>query len=197
MPDSVVSREKDPHPGVLLAVSALLIAAAVGLLLMVEKHSDAGAVINSPASFDVPREVRKSIAPRQPREATEPRQPGVLTKLSTILDAADRSSFRAETVAVRDVPVQSVVGDYTFWIGTSSERRIPVVLLGERTARQAENQTEVRVGQRVNVFGMVRLLKDVQRIDESWALNERDREELRRQPVYISAEQVEIVRPVQ
>jgi hypothetical protein len=91
-------------------------------------------------------------------------------------------------VALVDVPVQQVVGDYTFWIGPAPDRRVPVVLHGERMGRQPERRVEIRDGQRVDVFGMIRLVRDVANMDEAWALQPAEREELREALIYISAD---------
>jgi hypothetical protein len=96
-------------------------------------------------------------------------------------------------VALRNARVLSVVGDYTFWIGDSAEHRVPAVLKGELTGRQQERQVQVRTGQIVRIFGIVRLLGGAQEIDESWATDARERRALDASPIYISADRVVIV----
>ncbi len=98
-------------------------------------------------------------------------------------------------VALRNAPVLSVVGDYTFWIGTSADRRVPAVLKGELTGRQPERRVQVRAGQVVPIFGIVRLLGGAGEIDESWAIDAGERRALEASPIFFSADRVVIVSP--
>lgn len=97
-------------------------------------------------------------------------------------------------VALWAVPVTHVPGDYIFWIGHPSDRRVPVVLLGESTTRQPETGTEVRVGDTLAIFGTVRASRELRLLEEDWAMSRAEWDELEREQIYISALRVEHIK---
>jgi hypothetical protein len=182
-------RERDPHPAWLIFTAILLIAAAASLLLFAQHLDRSNEIIGSPASFSTP-EQRPASGQPQSRAGSIPT---LITSLDVFWSTPDQLSLRGVQVALRNARVISVVGDYTFWIGNSADHRVPVVLKGELTGRQSEKQVQVRAGQVIRVFGIVRLLGGAQEIDESWAIDARDRRALDASPVFISADRVTTV----
>ncbi|MGH7448877.1 MAG: hypothetical protein ACRELT_15000 [Longimicrobiales bacterium] len=102
-----------------------------------------------------------------------------------------RANLLGRDVAIWGVPVHDVPGDWLFWIGAHPDSVIPVVLLGEQTARQHERQTEVRAGDTVAVFGTVRAVRDISVLDRGRRMPRVERARLVRAQVYVSALRVE------
>lgn len=93
-------------------------------------------------------------------------------------------------VTIRGAAVQSVVGDYTFWISRDDNNRTPVVLLGEMTGRQPHGQTVVRNGDVVTIFGVIRATGQGRVFDQDPLLDEEQRSKLAVTDTYIAASQV-------
>jgi len=182
-------RERDPNRAWLVVMATLLIAAAAALLLFAEHLDPSKGIIGRPASFS-PAEHRPASG--QPQSSAV-QIPTLITKLDVFWNTPDQLSLRGVQVALRNAPVIRVVGDYTFWIGTSADHRVPAVLKGELTGRQPERRVQVRAGQVVRIFGIVRLLGGAQEIDEAWAIDAQERRALDASPIFISADRVVIV----
>lgn len=110
-----------------------------------------------------------------------------ITSLEPLLDDPVARGLVGSDVALDRVPVQSVVGDHLFWVGTSRDRRVPVLLLGERTGRQPESQVEVAAGQALMIFGIVRATSPEALFEGAALLSEQQRRELLASDIYISA----------
>ncbi|HSP78982.1 MAG TPA: hypothetical protein VLQ93_10660, partial [Myxococcaceae bacterium] len=139
-----------------------------------------------------PREVERP--PREERPPPEEELP-LVVDLELLLTTPDKEKLVGRQVELEDAPVQSVVGDFTFWVGPDAERRVPVVLLGELMGRQPETRVEVRAQQRVRVFGVVRGLRDVESFDADRLLSPREREALQQSDIFISASRVVTLEP--
>lgn len=93
-------------------------------------------------------------------------------------------------VTIRGAGVQSVVGDYTFWIRREGNNRTPVVLVGEMTGRQPHGETVVRNGDVVTIFGVVRATGQGRVFERDPLLDDEQRSELAATDTYIAASQV-------
>lgn len=111
--------------------------------------------------------------------------PDVITRIAPIASAED-ATLAGRRVALRDVPVEAVTGDVTFWVGSTRERAL--VVLDEE--RQAEAAVVVRPGQRVAITGTAEALPP-----ERVELSPDDQAGLVGQQLYVRAEQVEITSP--
>jgi hypothetical protein len=111
-----------------------------------------------------------------------------VTELKQLLEAPSEEALVGRQVVLEEVPVHEVVGDYTFWVGTDAQARVPVVLLGELTQRQPDPQVQVRQGQRLRIFGFVRRMRDAGALEDAdvW-LSPRELEALRQERFFISA----------
>jgi hypothetical protein len=165
----------DQPPRWALVLFALVLFAGVAVLFrwLAQKDTE-GKIVGKPAQFMRPR--KKEL----PLEVD----------LVQILTTPDKARLVGRQVALENAPVQSVVGDFTFWVGPDARRRVPVVLLGELMERQPETRVEVRQGQRVHVFGVVRRLRDVALLEEERFLSPQEREALRQSDIFISASRV-------
>lgn len=173
---------KGPHPAVLALMSGFLVFAAWGLLAWAGARDEAGEIVGRPTSFD-----------RQ-EEAEERRLAALITDLDQILDSPHPAALRGRQVVLFEAPVQSIVGDWFFWVGRDEERRIPVMLLGERARRQREWSSAVLPGQSVRIFGFVRLAGDAEPLRADPLLDDVQRRAVRNARIFISALRVEILR---
>lgn len=115
---------------------------------------------------------------------------GPITEVDQILDAHTSANLIGREVTLDTARVQQVIGDYSFWIGTSANRRVPVVLFGELTNRQSPGETDVLAGQRVRIFGIVRSMREFTAFGTDPLLSEQQLQDIQRQPVFISARRV-------
>lgn len=153
---------------VLLIVSMLLV---VGVAYYaIEQSGLAGNVMGQPMSFG----------------DDEP-----VMDLDEILQEHEKRNLLGRDVALWRVPVERVVGNYTFWVGSDATRRVPVVLLGELTSRQQEAETAVQPGDTLAVFGTIRAVREVRHLDEAWAMDEEEWERVQQAVIYVSAIRVE------
>lgn len=169
-----IPREQDA-PRLLIVVMILaMLGSVAGVLYWVQGTDVAEGVIGRPA----------------PLAGTGP-----VLSVDVILDEAAAGNVLGRDVAIWGVPVQAVNGDWLFWVGPERDRVIPVVLLGEQAARQSERQTEVRAGDTVAVYGIVRAVRNAYYLDEPWAMTRDEWRRLAQARVYISALHVEPLRP--
>jgi hypothetical protein len=186
---NLAPRDDQPPRWALALFALVLMAGVAALFRWLERTDKEGQVAGVPAQLMRPPE---EVAP--PREVeTPPREEELPLEvdLELILTTPDKERLVGRQVAMEDAPVQDVVGDYTFWVGPSEQKRVPVVLLGELMDRQPERRVEVREGQRVRVFGVVRRMRDVEWIEHDRLLSPQDREALRQSEIFISALRVE------
>lgn len=121
---------------------------------------------------------------------------GPITDLTTILEEQDKASLAGRRVDLRGetaAQVRSVVGDATFWVGPSADQQVFVVLEEEQDAAGAEGRVDVNEGQTLRITGEVSNLPHIDEARQQWGLSEANAAELENQPIYISAEQVEII----
>jgi hypothetical protein len=112
--------------------------------------------------------------------------------LDVILSERVARNLLGRDVALWDVTVDHVPGDYIFWVA-GEDGQAPVVLLGEQTGRQGEGEKQIRAGDRVAIFGTMRSIREVQLLDEQWAMSRADWDRLGREQTYISALRVELL----
>lgn len=170
--DEVVDgRERDKHPLVLLAFAVVLQALAVGVLLGARALDPHRVIVGQPASA----------------------MRGPVTSLDDLLFDPAADAFVGRNVRLADVPVERVVGDAVFWIGEGGERRLPVVLVGERATRQPEERVEVEADDRVAVFGTLRETRASTLLSGSALIGARERAALMESTIYVAADRVVVL----
>ncbi len=92
----------------------------------------------------------------------DPAVTGPITDLAMITGASGLTSMVGRQVQLGNVQVREVVGDRTFWVGPSDDRRAFVVLNEEATPGQpgVEGRYDVTTGQVINVSGTIRNIDD-------------------------------------
>lgn len=164
-----IPREQDAPRALIVLMIALMLFAVGGAYVWIERSGAAEHVIGRPA---------------------QRAQAGPIFMLDEILEEQTPASLVGRDVVIRAAPVVRVAGDWLFWVGTDSAA-VPVILLGEQTARQGEQQTEIRAGSVVAVFGTVHVVGDIRAPDEFGGMTSQERTLLGRARVYISALRVE------
>jgi hypothetical protein len=80
--------------------------------------------------------------------ATEP-----ITDVVVIASAPDQQSLVNRQVQFANVPVQSVIGDRTFWVGSGNDQRLLVVLDEALDSGNTERALDVNAGQTLTMNG--------------------------------------------
>jgi hypothetical protein len=119
---------------------------------------------------------------------------GPIFALSHMLDEPYEATLLGRVVELQREPVESIVGDHLFWVGSSEGRRVPVLLLGEHMARQPEGRTDVRPGARVDVFGIVRRTNAEAMVQHDPLVDAEQARQITSAPFYISAFRVVVHR---
>lgn len=132
------------------------------------------------------------VVPLPIRERVE--IPRVITKVSPLVEIADPEALQAREVVLDKVEVLEVLGDYSFLVG-DEDAKVPVALLGEITRRQAEDVTEIRLGQMLRIYGLIRLLHSQQEIEDILMVSPEVAARLRGNAAYVSALRVVLLEP--
>ena len=108
--------------------------------------------------------------------------------VADVLDPASAADYEGRTVQFTDIQVQDVVGDSIFWIGPSSEQRLFVLLIEQRTPdTPIEGRYDINPGQTISITGTLRSIPGVDTLAQ-WGLDEPSRTELQNQHLYLEAE---------
>lgn len=165
-----IPRDHDaPLPLILLMIGSMLLLVAAGFY-WAERSRIAEHVLGAPA--------RASGG-------------GSIIELDEITDERVPQNLVGRDVALWNVSVTHVPGDFVFWIADDDGRGVPVVLMGEQTNRQVEMQVSVRPGDRLAIFGTMRSIREVRFLDDRRVLRRPDWDRLAREQTYISALRVE------
>lgn len=122
------------------------------------------------------------------------RIPRVITSMSQLVEIADPEALKAREVVLDKVKVLELLGDYSFLAG-DEDASVPVALLGEISRRQADGVTQIRVGQMVRVYGVIRLLRTQQEIEDMLVVSPKVAARLNGNAVYVSALRVVLLEP--
>lgn len=147
----VQHKEKSGVPWWVWLLAALLV---LGLLVWwIAREGDEEAVVAVPAA--------ETVAAVEP-VGTVPVADGAITDLAAITGAADLTAMTGREVRLTGVPVESVVGDRGFFIGSGDQRAF-VVLNEQRTPNTPiEGRYDVTAGQVVNVNGSIRRVSEIE-----------------------------------
>jgi hypothetical protein len=124
-----------------------------------------------------------------------PRSDGILpiTEISEIVDEHVNLNLLGRPVSFDRVYVTKVEGDFVFFASDHSDAAeqdaVPVVLMAERTGRQAEQRIELEAGDAIAIYGQIRRMKPSTFAGDA-LLTTREREQILKFPVYISAQRV-------
>ncbi|SCZ63053.1 hypothetical protein [Thiohalomonas denitrificans] len=132
------------------------------------------------------------VAPLPIRERV--RIPRVITAVSQFVQASDPEALQAREVVLDKVKVLDVLGDHAFRVGDESAS-VPVALLGEMTRRQADDVVQIRIGQMVRIYGVIRLLRSQQEIEDILMVSPEVAAQLRGNALYVSALRVVLLEP--
>jgi len=132
------------------------------------------------------------VAPLPIRERV--RVPRVITSVSQFVQVSDAEVLQGREAVLDQVEVLDVIGNYTFRVGNESAS-VLVALLGEMTRRQAEGVTEIRVGQMLRIYGVIRLLRSQQEIEDMFMVPSEVAARLLDNAVYVSAVRVIMLEP--
>ena len=120
-----------------------------------------------------------------------------ITDVVAIVAVPDRIPLIGRRVQLTSVPVLSVPGDETFWVGSSETERLFVALdPAPGTSAPVESPTDVDAGQRVTVAGVLRQVPtDLAEWRARWQLDDTTAAAITVGQVYLAADRVAIAQP--
>ncbi|MCC5637876.1 hypothetical protein LC593_18945 [Nostoc sp. CHAB 5844] len=108
-----------------------------------------------------------------------------------VITNANKQSLINRPVQFQNVNVQSVVGDRTFWVGSSNNQRVFVVLAPNLDAGTAENKVVVKQGQKLDLAGVLKPVPSVKQAQQQWqGLTAAEAQGLKEQIIYLEANQI-------
>lgn len=162
-------RERDLHPAILVLV-ALALMGSVALMYFGLTRLDAhDRIVGQRATLGAP---------------------GPIEDVAEIVDEPVRAKLDGRMVALEPTPVESVVADAIFWVGEPGRRRVPVLMVAERMARQPDVRVEVNQDDRVVVYGVLLPTRESAVLHDAELLTAGERAELLRRDRYIAARRV-------
>lgn len=108
-----------------------------------------------------------------------------------VITNANRQTLVNRPVRFSNVNVQSVVGDRTFWVGSSVTQRVFVVLASNLDAGSAEKKVVVKAGQTLDLAGVLKPVPSVTQAQKQWqGLTAAEAKGLQNQIIYLEANQI-------
>lgn len=188
-----VEEKRKAPPWWLWLVAALAIVALLLLLFAWLDDDDDDVDVAGPgATATATATATETETPESP-EATEstPSEAGMITDLLSLVNAQDPTSVVGQRVEeLGPVPVQSVVGDKTFWVGPSQDQQVFVFLEEEADAGGVEGKVDVNEGDLVRITGTVEQLPPIEQARQQFELSEENSADLTGKHFYVRAEKV-------
>ncbi|MBD2353124.1 hypothetical protein H6G41_00550 [Tolypothrix sp. FACHB-123] len=108
-----------------------------------------------------------------------------------VITNANKQTLVNRPVQFTNVNVQSVVGDRTFWVGSSNTQRVFVVLAPKLDAGTAENKVVVKPGQTLDLAGVLKPAPSAKQAQQQWkGLTATEAQGLQNQIIYLEANQI-------
>jgi hypothetical protein len=108
-----------------------------------------------------------------------------------VITNANKQTLVNRPVQFTNVNVQSVVGDRTFWVGSSNTQRVFVVLAPNLDAGTAEKKVVVKPGQTLDLAGVLKPVPSVKQAQQQWkGLTATEAQGLKNQVIYLEANQI-------
>lgn len=114
-----------------------------------------------------------------------------ITDVVVIATTQDQQSLVNRQVQLTNTPVQSVVGDRTFWVGPSNTQQMLVVLDEALDSGSTEKRLDVNAGQMLTINGLLRPMPNMADAQKQWGLSAAEADALKSQKVYLQASQVQ------
>lgn len=114
-----------------------------------------------------------------------------ITDVVVIASAPDQQALVNRQVQFANVPVQSVIGDRTFWVGSGTNERLLVVLDEALDSGNTEKALDINAGQTLTMNGIVRRMPSAADAQKQWGLSAAEADSLKNQRVYLQASQVQ------
>lgn len=111
-----------------------------------------------------------------------------------VLNATNKQPFVGRPFNVTNVPVQNIVNDHAFWIGTRNIAPMLVVLEG---ANNTTANANIAQGDHINIVGTVEKAPPAAQAKQQWSLNDDQARQLEQQGAYIQASEVEAAQATQ
>lgn len=146
-------------------------------------------VIVSPTTAVSPSPNVVVVSPTTTTSTTTASEP--ITDVVVIASAPDQQSLVNRQVQFANVPVESVIGDRTFWVGSGNNERLLVVLDEALDSGNTEKALDINAGQTLTMNGIVRRMPTAADAQKQWGLSAAETDSLKNQRVYLQASQVQ------
>ncbi len=181
---TVVDRPSD-QKGIwrLILPLLLLFLLGIGLLyyFMNKKDNDAASITETNTST--------STTPSSDTQGNS----GTITELSTLLATSDASSLIGKTVSLPSPTVDTVIGDKSFTLGSSTDH-VYAILSDKLDAGQTEQAVRVKAGETRSIQGtVIKAPSDMANFMSQFQLSQDQADELKSQGFYISVDQTAVV----
>ncbi|MBK9259836.1 MAG: hypothetical protein IPM54_08360 [Polyangiaceae bacterium] len=110
--------------------------------------------------------------------------------VDSIIDAPNRSANLNRQAELTNTSVQRVANDRVFWVGTATDRAIPVYLEDEARRSLPEDQPKLAMGDRVTLIGEIRRMPSKEDLQSKWNLTAEDAEQVSGAQVYVHATRI-------
>jgi hypothetical protein len=135
-------------------------------------------------------EVTTTVVATPTPQATTVVQTEPITDVLVITNA-NKQTLIDKPVQFTNVKVQSVVGDRTFWVGSSNAQRVFVVLAPNLDEGTVENKVVVKPGQTLDLAGVLKPVPSVKQAQQQWkGLTATEAQGLKEQIIYLQANQI-------
>ena len=110
---------------------------------------------------------------------------GPITDLNMVYQQPDRALLADRTVQLTNAPVQRVINDQFFWVGTGANQRVLVMSTTPLTGTNRPKQ-----GQTVDLSGTLQRMPASTDMNSQWNLPASARQEVGQEQIYLMAQQV-------
>lgn len=133
---------------------------------------------------------RRDVRPATSLTVAIPTPTAPITDLRRLVDVPERRALAGRSVALFGVTVRAVVGRHAFWVGSSADRQLFVALVPAPAL-----PLDLRPGQTVALAGVIHAMpQDPATLRSAWGMSMTDAGGLAHEPIYLSANGMEVVR---
>gem|GEM_PF-5059433 len=114
--------------------------------------------------------------------------------VDSIITAPDRTANLNRQAELTNTGVQRVANERVFWVGTATDRAIPVYIDDDARRSLPADQQRLNAGDRVTVIGEIRRAPSTDDLQRQWKLSAQDAEQVNKAQVYVHAKQIALLK---
>ncbi|WP_146131511.1 hypothetical protein [Merismopedia glauca] len=113
-----------------------------------------------------------------------------ITDVVIIAKAPTKEALVGRRVQFTNTDVIKVIGDRPFWVGRSNTEGLAVVLDPSLDKGAAEEQIQVKAGQKLDLTGVLKPMPDAATAKKLWGISDAEAKEFQTQGVYLQADTI-------